>query len=70
LQENARQGFWNGSKALYSNAVIDAKQRRSKTKKHLVIDPVEAEVVRLMFKLFQEGDGTFGPMGVKAVAAY
>jgi site-specific DNA recombinase len=26
--------------------------------------------VRLMFRLFREGDGTSGPMGVKAVACW
>ncbi len=70
MQENARQGFWNGSKAPYGYAVVDAEQRGAKTKKRLAIDPVEAEVVRLMFRLFREGDGTSGPMGVKAVACW
>lgn len=70
MQENARQGFWNGSKAPYGYAVIDAEQRGSKTKKRLGVDPVEAEVVRLIFKLFREGDGASGPMGVKAVSCW
>jgi site-specific DNA recombinase len=70
MQENARQGFWNGSKAPYGYAVVDAEQRGSKTKKRLAVDPVEAEVVRLMFKLFLKGDGTSGPMGVKAVTSW
>jgi site-specific DNA recombinase len=67
MQENARQGFWNGSKLPYGYAVMATEQRGSRTKKRLAIDPVEAEVVRLMFKLFREGDGASGPMGVKAV---
>lgn len=70
MQENARQGFWNGSKAPFGYAVVDAEQRGSKTKKRLAIDPVEAEVVRLMFKLFLMGDGKSGPMGVKAVTSW
>ena len=70
MQENARQGFWNGSKAPYGYAVMATEQRGSRTKKRLAIDPVEAEVVRLMFKLFREGDGTSGPMGVKAVTSW
>ena len=70
MQENARQGFWNGSKALYGYAVVEAEQRGAKTKKRLAIDPVEAEVVRLMFRLFREGDGASGPMGVKAVTCW
>jgi site-specific DNA recombinase len=70
MQENARQGFWNGSKAPYGYAVVAAEQRGAKTKKRLAIDPVEAEVIRLMFKLFREGNGTSGPMGVKAVVCW
>jgi site-specific DNA recombinase len=69
MQENARQGFWNGSKAPYGYAVVAAEQRGAKTKKRLAVDPVEAEVVRLMFRLFQNGDGTSGP-GVKAVVCW
>ena len=70
MKENARQGFWNGSKAPYGYAIVAAEQRGSKTKKRLAVDPVEAEVVRLMFRLFREGDGTSGPMGVKAGACW
>jgi site-specific DNA recombinase len=70
MQENARQGFWNGSKAPFGYAVVDAEQRGSKTKKRLAVDPVEAEVVRLIFKLFLKGDGKSGPMGVKAVTCW
>jgi site-specific DNA recombinase len=66
MQENARQGFWNGSKAPYGYAVVDAEQRGAKTKKRLAVDSREAEVVRLIFKLFREGDGASGPTGVKA----
>jgi site-specific DNA recombinase len=68
MQENARQGFWNGSKAPYGYAVIAAEQRGAKTKKRLAIDPVEAEVIRL--RLFREGDGASGPMGVKTVTSW
>jgi site-specific DNA recombinase len=52
MQENARQGFWNGSKAPYGYAVVAAEQRGAKTKKRLAIDPVEAEVIRLIFSCF------------------
>ena len=70
MQENARQGFWNGSKAPYGYAVVAAGQRGARTKKRLAIDPVEAEVVRLIFRLFREGDGVSGPMGVKSVTSW
>ena len=70
MQENARQGFWNGSKAPNGYAVVAAEQRGAKTKKRLAIDPVEAEVIRLIFRLFREGDGASGPMGVKSVTSW
>ncbi|WP_026381716.1 recombinase family protein [Afifella pfennigii] len=70
MQENARQGFWNGAAAPFGYTIVDAEQRGTKTKKKLAIDPVEAEVVRLIFKLIREGDGTSGPMGVKAAATW
>lgn len=70
MQENARQGFWNGAAAPYGYAIVAAEQRGAKTKKRLAVDPVEAETVRLIFRLFKEGDGTTGPMGVKAVASW
>jgi site-specific DNA recombinase len=31
----------------------------------LDIDPVEAETIRLMFRLYLDGDGNTGPLGVK-----
>ncbi|ABE61458.1 Recombinase [Nitrobacter hamburgensis X14] len=70
MQENARQGFWNGSAAPFGYQVVAAEQRGAKTKKKLAIDPVEAETVRLIFRLLREGDGTIGPMGVKAVVVW
>jgi hypothetical protein len=46
---------------------VAAEPRGAKIKKRLAIDPVEAEVLRLMFRLFREQDGKSGSMGVKAV---
>src|SRR5690606_7120102 len=63
-------GFWNGAAAPYGSAIVAAEQRGAKTKKKLAIDPVEAEVVRLIFRLIREGDGASGPMGVKAAASW
>jgi site-specific DNA recombinase len=37
-------------------------------KKRLIIDPVEVETVRLVFKLYLEGEAATGPMGVKEQA--
>lgn len=70
MQENARQGFWNGARPPFGYTPVAAEQRGAKIKKRLAIDPVEAETVRLIFRLFLDGDGTNGPMGVKAVASW
>jgi DNA invertase Pin-like site-specific DNA recombinase len=70
MQENARQGFWNGAAAPFGYRIVAAEQRGAKTKKKLAIDPVEAEVVKLIFRLVREGNGTSGPMGVKAVCSW
>jgi site-specific DNA recombinase len=70
MNENARQGFWNGSRAPIGYRIVDAGQRGQKTKKTLEIDPIQAEIVRLIFKLAREGDGSSGAMGVKSVATH
>lgn len=67
LKENARQGFWNGSLPPIGYRVVDAEQRGSKMKKKLEVDPLHADTVRMIFRLASEGDGTSGPMGVKAI---
>ena len=67
MLENARQGFWNGSRAPFGYRTVEVEKRGERSKKRLEIDPKAAETVRLIFKLFLEGDGTSGPMGIKAV---
>ena len=46
MKENARQGFWNGSRPPLGYRVIIAEQRGAKLKKKLEIDPIQAEKVR------------------------
>ncbi|WP_234841408.1 recombinase family protein [Sinorhizobium meliloti] len=70
MNENARQGFWNGARPPIGYRVVAAEQRGSKIKKKLEIDPLHAESVRLIYRLFLEGGGTSGPKGVKAIATY
>ena len=70
MNENARQGFWNGARPPIGYRVVAAEQRGSKIKKKLEIDPLHAETVRLIYRLFLEGGGTSGPKGVKAIATY
>ena len=68
--ENARQGFWNGSLPPFGYRTVEAERRGQKIKKRLEVDEREAAVVRQMFKLFLEGDGTKAPFGVKEVASW
>ena len=70
MLENARQGFWNGSKPPFGYRTVAAEQRGQRLKKRLEIEPREAETVRLIFRLFRDGDGTRGPMGVKDITSW
>jgi site-specific DNA recombinase len=70
MKENARQGFWNGSMAPLGYRLVEADTRGTKVKKKLDVDPVEAETVRLIFKLYLHGDDTSGALGVKEVVKW
>jgi site-specific DNA recombinase len=70
MLENARQGYWNGSKPPFGYCTIAAEQRGQRTKKRLQIEDREAAVVRQIFRLFLKGDGAKGPMGVMAQCAW
>jgi site-specific DNA recombinase len=71
MKENARQGFWNGALPPIGYRIVEAfEQRGHRTKKTLEIDPVQAETVRLIFRLAREGSGSSGPMGVKSIATH
>ncbi|MCW5688238.1 MAG: recombinase family protein [Pseudolabrys sp.] len=70
MRESARQGFWNGAMPALGYKIVEAERRGQKVKKKLDIDPVEAETVRLIYRLYLEGDGTTGPLGVKEVTKW
>jgi site-specific DNA recombinase len=70
MKENTRQGFWNGSRAPLGYKVIDAELRGERIKRKLAVEPVEAELVQLIFRLYVDGDGTSGPMGVKVLTSW
>jgi hypothetical protein len=71
MKENARQGFWNGALPPIGYRIVEASEQRChRTKKTLEIDPVQAETVRLIFRLAREGGGSSGPMGVKSIATH
>jgi DNA invertase Pin-like site-specific DNA recombinase len=70
MKENARQGFWNGATPPLGYRVIEAEKRGAKIKKKLEVDLVEAETVRLIFKLYLFGDGSSGALGVKEIVKW
>jgi DNA invertase Pin-like site-specific DNA recombinase len=71
MKENARQGFWNGALPPIGYRIVEAaEQRGHRTKKTMEIDPIQAETVRLIYRLAREGNGSSGPMGVKSIAKH
>src|ERR1700730_814300 len=70
MKENARQGLWNGATPPLGYRLIEAEKRGAKIKKKLEVDPVEAETVRLIFKLYLLGDGNSGALGVKEIVKW
>ena len=71
MKENARQGFWNGSLPPIGYRIVEAaEQHGHRTKKTLEIDPIQAETVRLIFRLARDGDGSSGSMGVKNISKH
>jgi site-specific DNA recombinase len=70
MLENARRGFWNGSKPPFGYHTVVVERHGNKDKKKLAIEPGEAEIVRLAFHLYLHGDGRSGPMGVKSVTTH
>jgi site-specific DNA recombinase len=69
MRENARQGYWNGSRPPYGYRIVAAEQRGARTKKKLEPDPMQVENVRLMFRLARVG-GEDGPVGTRQIADY
>ena len=70
MKENARQGFWNGALPPIGYRIVTVEQRGPKAKKGLEIDPIQAETVRLIFRLALEGDGSSGAMGIKSITKH
>lgn len=67
MRENASQGFWNGASPPLGYVTVEAERRGAKIKKRLAVDPVEAETVRLIYRLYVDGDSATGtpPLGIK-----
>ena len=67
---NARDGFWNGARPPLGYKVVITERRGDKDKKVLVVDETEAPIVRRIFSLYLEGDGTSGPLGIKKIVSW
>src|SRR5205085_6282794 len=67
---NAKQGFWNGSRPPLGYKVLIAERRGDKDKKVLAVDETEAPLVRRIFSLYLEGDGSSGPLGIKKIVSW
>jgi len=70
MNENARRGFWNGSVPPFGYRTYVAEWAGAKAKKKLEINAEEAEIVKLIFRLYVYGDGKTGPLGVKNTVSY
>ncbi|MFY9294937.1 MAG: recombinase family protein [Methylorubrum rhodinum] len=70
MKENARQGFYNGAPLPLGYTIVEVEKRGARIKKRLAVDPVEAETVELIFRLYRHGDGSSGPLGVKALTCH
>ena len=71
MQENARQGFWNGSRPPfgYRTVAVEHKSGKGGPKKALAVEETEAALVRKVFDLYL--NGLHGEtMGAKNIAAY
>lgn len=71
MKENARRGFFNGSRAPFGYRVVDTDVMgsRGKFRKKLEIDEGEAFVVRRIFELYLNGLAG-KPMGIKAICQH
>lgn len=70
MEENARQGFYNGGIAPFGYHSVEVEKRGETSKKKLQPCEDEAETVRLFFDLYLRGDGTTGPLGVKKIVEW
>ena len=70
MNENARQGFWNGARAPIGYRVVEAERRGAKIKKKLEIDPIHAETVRRIYRMALNGIENSGAMGLKSIATW
>ncbi len=69
MKENARQGYFNGSRPPFGYKAVETEATgRKGKKKRLEIDPAEAAIVRRVFGLYLDGHRGV-PLGEKGIAA-
>ena len=71
MKENARRGYFNGSKPPYGYRTVDTEVigSKGKIKKRIEPDPVESSIVKRIYDLYVNG-GEQGSMGAKDIATY
>ncbi len=70
MQENARQGFFNGSTPPFGYRTVEqASQGRRGPKKRLELDPAEARIVKQVFALYLHGQNGHA-LGFHGLVAY
>ncbi|QRM56398.1 recombinase family protein [Sinorhizobium sp. BG8] len=70
MKENARQGFYNGAPLPLGYSAVEVERRGARIKKHIVLNEAEAEIVRLIFRLYRQGQAGLGPMGIKRIVSF
>ena len=71
MQENARQGYWNGSQPPYGYRTVETETigNRGRRKRRIEVDPAEAEIVKSIYELYLHGHQG-EPLGMKAIATH
>ncbi len=67
---NAEAGYWNGARTPFGYETRVVAVLRKKEKKRLFVLEAEAAIVRLIHKLYLEGDVATGPLGIKAICSW
>jgi DNA invertase Pin-like site-specific DNA recombinase len=71
MESNAKDGYWNGGRAPFGYRTIEVPvPGKSHTKKRLEVDPREAEIVRLIFRLRLHGADDRGPLGISLIVTF
>lgn len=70
MKKNVTQGFCHGARPPLGCRTQAVERRGTRIKKRLVLGSVEAETVKLIFRLYLQGAGPSGPLGIKIVVSW